>query len=88
MAIILMGLALIAIVALILLAVLRAGIRRQERCRCLTCHPPSLAAALTRRLLSLYVQRPYPGACRHTQAHETERESLLVPDENELRGRR
>jgi hypothetical protein len=88
MAIILLGLALIVIVALILLAVLRAGIRRQERCRCLTCQPPSLAAAVTRRLLGLYVQRSYPGACHHAQAHETERESLLVPGEDELRGRR
>jgi len=84
MAIILMGLALTAIVALILFALLRGGIRRQERCRCLTCHPPSLAAALTRRLLGLYVQRP----CHHTQAHGTERESLLVRDEGELNGRR
>jgi hypothetical protein len=88
MAIILVGLALTAIVALILLAVLRAGIRRQERCRCLTCQPPSLSAALTRRLLGLYVQRPFPDACHHTQAHETERESLLVPGEDQLGGRR
>jgi hypothetical protein len=88
MAIILMGLALITIVALILLSVLRAGIRRQERCRCLTCQPPSLAAALTRRLLGLYVQRPFPGACHHTQVHEAEREPLLVADENELHGGR
>jgi hypothetical protein len=88
MAIILMGLALTAIVALILLAVLRAGIRRQERCRCLTCQPPSLSAALTRRLLGLYVQRPFPGACHPTHARETERESLLVPDEDQLRERR
>jgi hypothetical protein len=88
MAIILMGLALIAIVALILLAMLRAGIRRQERCRCLTCQPPSLAAALTRRLLGLYVRRPFPGACHHTQADATECESFLVPDEDQLSGRR
>jgi hypothetical protein len=88
MAIILMGLALTAIVALILLALLRAGIGRQERCRCLTCQPPSLAAALTRRLLGLYVQQPFPGACHHTQARGTEGESLLVSGEDEPHGRR
>jgi hypothetical protein len=40
--------ALIAFIAAALLAIARAGIRREERCRCLTCQPPTLAAALTR----------------------------------------
>ena len=39
------GLALIVFIGLALLAIVRAGIRRQERCRCLTCRPPDLAAA-------------------------------------------
>ena len=41
MAIFLTGLALIVFIAVALLAIVRAGIRRQERCRCLTCQPPS-----------------------------------------------
>jgi hypothetical protein len=84
----LVGLALIVFIALALLAIVRAGIRRQERCRCLTCRPPDLAAALTRRLLRMQVQRPFPGACHDPQIHQPERESLLVPDDNEPRGRR
>jgi hypothetical protein len=87
MAIILMGLALIVLLAVALLAIVRAGIRRQERCRCLTCEPPSLAAALTRRLLRLHVQRPFPGACHDQQIHPG-RESLLVPDDAESGRRR
>jgi hypothetical protein len=82
------GLALIVFTGLALLAIVRAGIRRQERCRCLTCRPPDLAAALTRRLLRMQVQRPFPGACHDPQIHHPERESLLVPDDNEPRGRR
>jgi hypothetical protein len=88
MAIILLGLALIVIIAVILLAIVRAGIRRQERCRCLTCQPHSLAAALTRRLLNLQVQRPFPGACHDFEVHQPDRESLLVADDTDSRGRR
>ena len=58
MEIILAGVALIAIIVFVVpLAVLRAGIRRQERARCLTCEPPGLSAALARRLLGgVYVR--------------------------------
>jgi hypothetical protein len=83
----LVGLALIVFIGLALLAIVRAGIRRQERCRCLTCRPPDLAAALTRRLLRMQVQRPFPGACHDPQIHPPERASLLVPDDTELRRR-
>ena len=88
MTIFLAGLALIVFIGLALLAIVRAGIRRQERCRCLTCRPPDLAAALTRRLLRMQVQRPFPGACHDPQIHQPDHESLLVPDDNELRRRR
>jgi hypothetical protein len=88
MTIFLAGLALIVFIGLALLAIVRAGIRRQERCRCLTCRPPDLAAALTRRLLRMEVQRPFPGACHNPQIHQPGRESLLVPDDNQLRRRR
>lgn len=88
MTIFLVGLALIVFIGLALLAIVRAGIRRQERCRCLTCQPPDLAAALTRRLLRMQVQRPFPGACHDPQIHQPDRESLLVADDSELRRRR
>jgi hypothetical protein len=65
------------------LAMLRAGIRRQERCRCLTCQPPGLAAGLTRRLIRLSVTRAGPGPCHLDQAHYTQAGSLLVADEDE-----
>jgi hypothetical protein len=82
------GLALIVFIGLALLAIVRAGIRRQERCRCLTCQPPSPAAALSRRLLGLSVQRPFRGVCHDLRIHETDYESLPVADEDELQGRR
>lgn len=88
MVIFLTGLALIAFVAAALLAIVRAGIRRQERCRCLTCQPPTLAAAITRRIVGMQVQRPLPGACHDHRSHEPDCESLLIPGPNELRGRR
>ena len=54
---ILAGLGLLFIVVFVVpLAVLRAGIRQQERAACLTCHPPGLCAALARQLLGLYAQ--------------------------------
>jgi hypothetical protein len=51
---VLAGLALILIVFVILLAVLRAGIRRQERAASLTCRPRGFSAAVARRVLGLY----------------------------------
>jgi hypothetical protein len=53
------GLALIVIVIFVIpLAVLRAGIRRQHRAASLTCQPPSVSAALTRRVVGLYARKP------------------------------
>ena len=55
----LIGLALIVIVVFAIpLAVLRAGIRRQHRTASLTCQPPGLSAALTRRVVGLYARKP------------------------------
>jgi hypothetical protein len=49
----------VTLVALfIVLAVLRSGIRRQERAACFTCHPPGLSTAIARRVLSLHTRTP------------------------------
>jgi hypothetical protein len=72
MVVFLTSLALVTSIAAALLVIVRAGIRRQERCRCLTCQPSSPAAVLTRRLVSLNVQRPFPGVCHDRRIHETE----------------
>ncbi|HEX3922074.1 MAG TPA: hypothetical protein VHY31_07295 [Streptosporangiaceae bacterium] len=89
MIIFLTGLALIAFIAAALLAIARAGICRQERCRCLlACQPPTLAAALTRRLAGMEVQRPLPDACHDHRSHEPDCESLLIPGGTNCAGRR
>ena len=84
MEIILVGLALIAIIVFVIpLAVLRAGIRRQERAHSLACRPPGVSAALTRCPIGgLYMRQPVTGADQATD------ESSLVPDENESSARR
>lgn len=83
MTIIVSGLALLVIIAVILLAVVRAGIRRQERCGCLTCRAPGLAASLTRRLVALSARNPTPCAWHAPPAHHAKDEPLLVPGEHE-----
>lgn len=84
MEIIVTGLALIVIIVFAIpLAVLRAGIRRQEHARCLTCEPPGISAALTRRLVGgLYVRGPIPDADAF-QANQPGNESSLICAENE-----
>jgi hypothetical protein len=82
MAIIVIGSALLIVLLVIPLAILRAGIRRQERCRCLACLPPGLAASLTRRLIGLSVSRAAPSACHRVHAHEVEDDSLLIAGGN------
>jgi hypothetical protein len=67
---ILIGLALVTIIALLilvaLLVVMRAGIRHQERAACLICHPPGLTAAIARHLLRMQFRAPeYTHECRH-----------------------
>ena len=69
MELILTGLALAVIVVFVtLLAVLRAGIRRQHRATSLTCQPPSLTASVARRVLGLYARTP-DTADRRAPAH-------------------
>jgi hypothetical protein len=77
---ILIGLALTAIVVFpILLAVLVAGIRREEHAATLTCQPPGLGATLTRRLLGVYTCVPTEAQhCGHQDCG-----SRLVPREKE-----
>jgi hypothetical protein len=73
MEIMLAGLGVVLIIVFVVpLAVLRAGIRQQERAACLTCQPPGLCAALARRLLGLYAQLPGDA--------DQYGESPLVPD--------
>lgn len=65
---IVLGLTLTVIVILVallgVLAILRAGIRRQERAACFTCHPPGLSTAIARRVLDLYARGPgYTEKC-------------------------
>ena len=53
------GLAIALLAAtVILLALLRAGIRRQERATSLASEPRGLSAAITRRVLGLYASQP------------------------------
>jgi hypothetical protein len=81
MAIILTVLALAVIIALVaLLALVRTGIRRQERTGCLACQPRGLSTTLARHLGGLYVRPSAAGACPAAQADD---ESSLVPDKNE-----
>ena len=77
MVIFLTGLGLITLIAAALLAIVRVGIRRQERCRCLACQPPSLAASLTRRLIGLSVSRAAPSACHRVHAHQNDGVALV-----------
>jgi len=56
---IVIGLALLVIAIFALpLAILRAGIRSQERAACFACQPPGLCATISRRLLGLSAREP------------------------------
>jgi hypothetical protein len=60
-----------------LLALMRAGIRRQERAACLICHPPGLSTAIARRVLRLEFRAPSSAhECRHAR-----RVPVSVPSE-------
>jgi hypothetical protein len=70
MRIVIIGLTLAVIVMLLallaLLVIMRAGIRRQERGACLICHPPTLTAAIARRMLNMNFRAPeHIHECRH-----------------------
>jgi hypothetical protein len=56
---IVIGLALLVIaIFAVPLAILRAGIRSQERAACFACQPPGLCTAISRRLLGLSAREP------------------------------
>jgi hypothetical protein len=80
MATIVIGLALLVIaIFAIPLAVLRAGIRRQERAACFACQPPGLCAAISRRLLGLSARKATcAGWCQQADTPPS-----LVPDHKE-----
>jgi hypothetical protein len=62
---ILIGLAAIVIIVFAVpLAVLRAGIRRQEGAGSLTCQPPGLSAAIARRVCRMRSDMPGPARRR------------------------
>jgi hypothetical protein len=66
MEVLLIGLAVLAIALVAIpLVVLRIGIHRLHRAGSLTCQPPGLSAALTRRVLGLYAQMPTTDRCDH-----------------------
>jgi hypothetical protein len=77
---IVIGLALLLIATFaIALAILRAGIRRQERTACFACPPPGLSAAIARRLLGLSARQPgCAGWCKQAEMHPS-----LVADRKE-----
>ena len=90
---IVIGLTLLVIaVFAIPLAILRAGIRSQERAACFACQPAGLCAAITRSLLGLSARqptcagwcqqaRPRPRSSRATrsQRHDCRHGTLLRP---------
>jgi hypothetical protein len=64
MEVMLAGLVILLVVAAVaVLAMLRAGIRRQERAASLTCQPHGLSAALARRILGLHARKPNDSGC-------------------------
>ena len=65
----LIGLAALAIAFVAIpLVVLRAGIRRLDRADSLTCRPPGVSVALTRRVLGLYARMPTADRCDHVHS--------------------
>jgi hypothetical protein len=90
MATILIGLTFTTIIAVgVLLAVLQAGIRQQERAGSLDRQPPGLSAALARRVFGLHAHLPgvhaYPPGSQARPARRTGQAvsgPALVPGEN------
>lgn len=79
---ILAGLVLILIIVFVIpLAVLRAGIRRQERAASLTCQPGGFSAALARRVLGLHALKP----AGITGLAEADSQASPIPDGKEAR---
>ena len=64
------------------LAVLRAGIWRQERAASLTCRPRGLSAAIARRVFGLYAHLPERAVHRPSGSRHADAEPPLVPGRN------
>jgi hypothetical protein len=72
-----LGLAIVLLITIvILLALLRAGIRRQERAASLASEPCGLTAAIARRVLGLYASQPAESGNPETAG----RPDHLIPD--------
>jgi hypothetical protein len=80
---VLAGLAATVIITFVVpLAVLRAGIWRQERAASLTCRPRGLSAAIARRVFGLYAHLPERTADPIAWPGQTDGEPPLVRGEN------
>ena len=65
------------------LAVLRAGVWRQERTASLTSRPRGLSTAVARRVFGLYAHLPERTAGPVARSRHADRESPFVPNQNE-----
>jgi len=80
---ILIGLASTTIIAIaILLAILQAGIRQQERAGSLAFRPPGLSAALARRIFGMHSDLPASTRPRAPVACRENSESSPAPGQN------
>jgi hypothetical protein len=81
---ILAGLALTTIIALVVpLAVLRAGVWRQEYAASLTCRPRRLSIVVARHADGMQAHCSERTAALVAGFRHADRESCLVPDQNE-----
>ena len=81
---ILAGLAVTMITVFVVpLAILRAGIWRQERAASLTSRPRGLSTAIARRVFGLYTHLPERTADPVARPRHADRESPFVPNQNE-----
>jgi hypothetical protein len=65
------------------LAVLRAGVWRQERAASLTSRPRGLSTAIARHVFGLYAHLPERTAGPVARSRHADRESPFVPNQNE-----
>jgi hypothetical protein len=80
---IVIGLGITTVIAIAVpLALLRAGIRQQERAGSLVRRPPRLSAALTRRMCGMYAESPGRAQCSASKARQAGGESSYVPDKS------
>jgi len=83
MEIVLAGLAATVIIIFVVpLAVLRAGVWRQEHAASLTCRPRGLSAAIARRVFGLYAHLPERAVDRPVGPRHADGEPPLVQGRN------